>query len=79
MPNWFNWQFMQWYRSVPRWDADVWLLIIFVGAYWEIMGAIYNDRTTFTGLVRHTTPVWLRVVILIILIWHFCIAKANFE
>lgn len=69
--------FLQWFKSFPRWDTVGWLAIIGVGAYWEITGAIYKNRTTFTDLVRHTVPIDARLVILCVLIWHFCVAKGN--
>lgn len=69
--------FLTWLHQYPRWDTYGWLTIIAVGAYWEIMGAIYEDRTTFTHLVRDVVPVGWRMVILLVLIWHFCLAKAN--
>lgn len=69
--------FLQWFKTYPHWDTVGWLAIIAVGAYWEIMGAILSDRTTFTRLVRSTVPVDVRLIVLCVLIWHFCVAKAN--
>lgn len=71
--------FLQWFKKFPQWDTIGWLALIAFGAYWEIMGALYNDRTTFTALVRSTTPIWLRAVVLSVLTWHFCWARANFK
>lgn len=73
------WKFIPWFNKFPRWDTIGWLVIIGVGAYWEIMGAVNQDRTTFTNLIRNSTPIWTRALILAVLIWHFCIAKANFK
>jgi hypothetical protein len=71
--------FLEWFHKYARWSTIGWLSIIGVGAVWEIMGALGQDDTTFTALVRSTTPIWLRWVVLIVLIWHFCLAKANFK
>ena len=75
----WHWNFLSWFKGFPEWDTLGWLLIIFVGAYWEITGAVFHNRTTFTDLVRHTTPIWVRAAILAVLVWHFCIAKANWQ
>jgi hypothetical protein len=69
--------FFSWFKSVPRWDAIGWLAVVGFGAYWEVMGAIHRDRTTFTDLVRSTVPVEIRLVVLAVLIWHFCMGPAN--
>lgn len=69
--------FLQWFRSYPHWDTIGWLTIIGVGAYWEITGALCHNRATFTSLVRSTVPVNIRLIILCVLIWHFCVAKTN--
>lgn len=81
--------FKTWFDTFPRWDEVGWFSIIAVGGYWEIMGAIYSDRTTFTQLVRSAIPVtspwyaswgwWVRFIIICVLFWHFCTAKANFK
>jgi hypothetical protein len=68
--------FLQWLKTF-RWDAYGWLAIIGIGAYWEIMGAIYKDRTTFTDLVRTTVPTEIRLLIFMVLIWHFCMGPGN--
>lgn len=69
--------FKQWFNSVPHWDTLGWLAIIGVGAYWEIIGAAKHHMTTFTDLVRSTVPVEVRLAILAVLIWHFCMGPAN--
>ena len=69
--------FKEWYDRYASWDTIGWLSIIFVGAGWEIYGAV-GRGTTFTDLVRNTVPIWVRAVVLGVLIWHFIIAKANY-
>lgn len=76
--NWFNWHFLSWFERYARWSTVGWLAIIGTGAVWEILGALGNKDTTFTALVRNTTPIWLRAIVLGVLVWHFCIAKANY-
>jgi hypothetical protein len=68
--------FLEWLRTF-KWDAYGWLTIIGVGVYWEVMGAIYKDRTTFTDLVRDTLPVEIRLLIIAALIWHFLMGPGN--
>ena len=68
--------FLGWLHQF-KWDAYGWMTIILVGSYWELMGAIYKDRTTFTDLVRQTVPIDVRLVVLCVLIWHFCVSKGN--
>jgi hypothetical protein len=68
--------FLQWLRQY-KWDAYGWLAIILIGGYWETMGALRHDRTTFTDLVRNTIPIDFRLIILCVLIWHFCVSKGN--
>lgn len=69
--------FLSWFKSFPHWDTIGWLAIIGIGAYWEITGAIYKNRTTFTDLVRHSVPIDVRLIVLCVLIWHFCVSKGN--
>lgn len=68
--------FLTWFKSYPHWDAIGWLAIVGFGAFWEIIG-IGPHRTTFTDLVRSTVPVIVRLLVLGVLIWHFCMGPAN--
>lgn len=71
--------FLQWLRSVPRWDAIGWLVIVAIGSYWEIDGAFFRHRTTFTELVRSVVPVWVRAGIMGLVVYHFLIDPKNFK
>lgn len=71
--------FLQWFARYGRWSTVGWLVLISVGAAFEILGFVRKDGTTFTDLVRSTVPIPLRVAVLVLLIWHFCIAKTNWQ
>lgn len=69
--------FLQWLSHYAKWSTYGWLVIIAAGTYWEISGFLRKDGTTFTDLVRSTVPVEVRLVVLAVLIWHFCMGPAN--
>jgi hypothetical protein len=77
--------FLEWFHRYARFDVVGWLVIVGVGVYWEITGAIYKNRTTFTDLVRTVLPHNMLVRMLIVgavlgvLFWHFAIQKSNYQ
>lgn len=71
--------FLQWFKSYPKWDTIGWLAIIGVGTYFELEGVAQGRLTTFTDLVRHTIPVWVRAAVLGLLAYHFILDPVNFK
>lgn len=76
--------FLVWFHRYAKWDVIGWLVIIGVGTYWEITGAVYKNRTTFSGLVRSLLPtdpanrILVVAAILLVLFWHFALQKSNY-